>query len=379
DLAALRAHATAIRAALPAPVELHYAAKANPAAPLLRELSVVVDGFEVASGGELDHVRSAVPSAALAFGGPAKTDTELVAALRAGVHRIHVESVHELRRIGLLAARTGTRAHVLLRVNLPVTTGSVVLGMGGGQFGIAPADVPECLDVIRARETLICHGIHAHLASGLAAADQVEVARATVDWACRNGFTEINVGGGMAVDYTAPEARYDWATLGAGLRDILAAAGDVRLRVEPGRAVSAYCGWYVASVVDVKRAGGEAFAAIAGGTHHLRTPAAKGHDQPFDVLAVPTWDLPWARPAAVAEPVTVVGQLCTPKDVLARRVPVDRLRAGDRVAFGMAGAYAWNISHQDFLMHPRPTFHYLSKRRVACRSEPARHAADSTQ
>jgi diaminopimelate decarboxylase len=36
-----------------------------------------------------------------------------------------------------------------------------------------------------------------------------------------------------------------------------------------------------------------------------------------------------------------------------------RLRVGDMVAFGMAGAYAWNISHHDFLMHPKPDFHYL--------------------
>ena len=359
DLAALRTHASAIRAALPDAVECYYAVKANPDAPLLRELSGVVDGFEVASGGELDHVRTAVPAARLAFGGPAKTDAELTAALCAGVHRIHVESGHELRRIGRLAARTGTRAHLLLRVNLPVHTGAAALAMGGGQFGIDPADVPECLDVVGADDNLTCHGIHVHPASGLAAADQLSVARAVVEWACRNGFGEIDIGGGMAVDYLAPENRYDWAALGAGLRDILATAGDVRLRIEPGRAVTAYCGWYVASVVDVKHSGGQAFAAIAGGTHHLRTPAAKGHDQPFDVLAVPGWDLPWARPAAVAEPVTVVGQLCTPKDVLARRVPVAALRAGDRIAFGMAGAYGWHISHRDFLLHPRPTFHYL--------------------
>lgn len=25
----------------------------------------------------------------------------------------------------------------------------------------------------------------------------------------------------------------------------------------------------------------------------------------------------------------------------------------------MAGAYAWNISHHDFLMHPKPGFHYV--------------------
>jgi diaminopimelate decarboxylase len=45
--------------------------------------------------------------------------------------------------------------------------------------------------------------------------------------------------------------------------------------------------------------------------------------------------------------------------VLARDQPVARLRAGDVVAFSMAGAYGWNISHHDFLMHPRPGFHFL--------------------
>jgi hypothetical protein len=43
----------------------------------------------------------------------------------------------------------------------------------------------------------------------------------------------------------------------------------------------------------------------------------------------------------------------------ARRAPVGELRAGDRVVFALAGAYAWNISHHEFLMHPRPGFHFL--------------------
>jgi diaminopimelate decarboxylase len=45
--------------------------------------------------------------------------------------------------------------------------------------------------------------------------------------------------------------------------------------------------------------------------------------------------------------------------VFARQVPVAELRAGDRVVFAMAGAYAWNISHHEFLMHPQPNFHFL--------------------
>jgi diaminopimelate decarboxylase len=98
---------------------------------------------------------------------------------------------------------------------------------------------------------------------------------------------------------------------------------------------------------------------LRGGTHHLRTPVAKGHDQPFSVLPVDAWPHPWPRPAVRDTPVTLVGQLCTPKDVFARQVPVAELRAGDRVVFAMAGAYAWNISHHEFLMHPQPNFHFL--------------------
>lgn len=357
DLAGLRTHVAGIRAALPAGVELWYAAKANPAEPVLRALADTVEGIEVASGGELAHVRSTLPSIPIAFGGPAKTDAELDAAV--GLHRVHVESQHELRRLGVAAARHRAPVHVLLRLNPPLAVGASALAMGGGQFGIDPADLPCCLDVIRRDPWLRLSGIHTHLASGLTAADQAALAHRIVDWVRTLPIpvAEVNIGGGMGVDYRNPAERFDWPAFGAALRDV--ATPDVRtLRIEPGRAVTAYCGWYVATVADVKRSRGKAFALVHGGTHHLRTPVAKGHDQPFDVLPVDCWDWPWPRPSVSGEPITIAGQLCTPKDVLARDVFVTRLRAGDRVAFGLAGAYAWNISHQDFLMHPRPAFHY---------------------
>ncbi|MFD9127175.1 type III PLP-dependent enzyme, partial [Kitasatospora sp. NPDC059571] len=68
---------------------------------------------------------------------------------------------------------------------------------------------------------------------------------------------------------------------------------------------------------------------------------------------------PGPPPPAPPATVTLAGQLCTPKDVLAAHVPAAGLRAGDRVVLAMAGAYAWNISHHGFLMHPQPEFHVL--------------------
>jgi diaminopimelate decarboxylase len=207
--------------------------------------------------------------------------------------------------------------------------------------------------------------VHAHLASGLQATEHLAlsagVLRWATAWADRHGqeLTEVTLGGGMAVDYADPAHRFDWAHFGTGLAALAEQYPSIRLRIEPGRALTAYAGWYAAEVLDVRRSYGQWFAVLAGGTHHLRTPAARGHDQPFTVIPTSGWPHPWARPEASAVPITLVGALCTPRDLLARDQPVQQLRAGDVVAFAMAGAYGWNISHHEFLMHPPPSFHYL--------------------
>jgi diaminopimelate decarboxylase len=366
DAGHLAGHLGRIRAALapagPALGLLH-AVKANPDAGLLAVIAGHVDGLEVASGGELAHVRSLLPDVKLAFGGPGKTDAELAAALAAGVDRFHVESRRELHRLDRLARERGVVAPVLLRCNLPLegaegATGAALM-MGGtpSPFGMDPEAADAAAADLQQLDAIRFVGIHAHLASGLGPAQCAAMAENILQWA--HGFArrhglpleEVNVGGGMAVDYACPRETFDWADYGRRMAAVVARHSPVRVRIEPGRAVSAYSGWYATKVLDLKRSHGSWFAVCAGGTHHLRTPAAKGHSQP---LAVVPLGAGRGEPEAVGVPVTFVGQLCTPKDVLAREVPVESLAVGDLVVFAMAGAYAYNISHRDFLMHPEP-------------------------
>lgn len=355
DLAGLRAHVSAVRAALPPAVDLHYAAKANPEAPVLRALEPFVDGFEVASGAELAHVRAACPSAPVAFGGPAKTVAELRAALDARV-LVHVESVAELRSLARLADERGQDVDVLLRVNPPIPVAGAALVMGGqpSPFGLDPGQADLALAELTSSPRVRFRGLHVHLASGLDAPARIGLAVGVLGWAdaflARHRLEAelVNLGGGMAVSYDDPRTRFDWKRFGDGLAEL---APPYRLRVEPGRSLTAYAGWYAVRVLDVRPSHGEWFATVEGGTHHLRTPAARGHSQPFTVIACGPGE-PRAR-------LTVAGALCTPKDVLARQVCVESIAPGDVLAFGMAGAYGWNISHHDFLMHPAPAFHYL--------------------
>jgi diaminopimelate decarboxylase len=358
DLGALAEHGAMIRAALAVPgaPEFFYAAKANPDSPILRTLAPFVDGVEVASGGELEHVRAVLPDARLAFGGPGKTDGELELAMELGVERIHVESPYELTRLAAIVADTRRGADVLLRINLAGDRAGVALAMSG-PFGMDPDTIEACRSILDTNPRLRLRGIHAHLASGLDASAMVAQAEEILGWArpwltkARCADPEINLGGGMAVDYADPARRFDWAAYARRVA-ALAAPGE-RLRIEPGRAVSVYCGWYVTDVLDVKRAHGNWYAVLRGGTMHIRTPVTKQHDQPCTIITRNS-----DGPSVRGERVTLVGQLCTPKDVFARQVPIEAIGVGDLVAFSMAGAYAWNISHHDFLMHPKPTFAY---------------------
>jgi len=370
DLDHLREHVSAVRDALPQELGLYYAAKANPEPHLLRVVAEAVNGFDVSSGGELEHVRACVPDLPLAFSGPGKSAAELCRALAANVDRVHAESLHELDLLDTLARQP---VDVLLRVNVTVPDGVLTgsaLCMGGSPspFGLDTAQADEAMQ--RAAAQRYSHvrirGVHAHLASGLDAGPQVDVAKRVLGWAQQlfarhsTPLREVNLGGGMKVDYADPAARFDWAAYGEGIHGVIQSNPGITLRIEPGRALTAFSGWYATDVLDVKHSHGRDFAVVRGGTHHLRTPATKGHDQPCEVLPVTEWPNPWARPQATQERVDLAGQLCTPKDILARGVRVpDGLRAGDRVVFAMAGAYAWNISHHAFLMHAHPSFHFI--------------------
>jgi diaminopimelate decarboxylase len=367
DLAGLRDHAAAAVAALPDRAELFYAVKANSEQPILDALTGIVAGFEVGSAGEIDRVRAAAPQTPIVFGGPGKTDAALAAAARAGVAAVHVESIHELRRAEHVAASLGVTLPVALRVNLAGPLPVATLAMAGRptQFGMDEADVPDALALARCCAHVEFVGFHFHCLSNHHDAPAHArlvlryLARAG-EWAAAAGLPPgiVNAGGGIGVDYAALDRPFDWTGFCAALADV----SDVRLRFECGRFLVAAWGSYVVEVLDVKTNHGHAFAVVRGGTHHFRLPASWGHSHPFTVIPVQEWAYPFPRPGVAGGPVTVAGELCSPKDVLARDVVVGELRAGDLLWFHHAGAYGWSISHHDFLHHPHPAHVFLGAR-----------------
>jgi diaminopimelate decarboxylase len=362
DLDTVLLQVEAVRAALTGRCELYYAVKANSHPAVLSTLVPHVDGFEVASLGEIDKAVAAGP-VRLALSGPAKTDTQIASALKAGVDLLNVESMHELRRAELVGARLGVRVPVALRVNRSRSALPGRLQMTGAatQFGIDEALIPQAIELCRTLPAVTLRGFHLHAASNnLDAWAHAGFVTDSVAWCTQQAARHrikldvIDVGGGIGIPYTGGD-RFDLASFSRGLGAALGRLPDgVRLIFELGRFLVAEAGWYAGEVVDLKRTHGRHFAVLRGGTHHFRLPAAWGYSHPFAVLPVGQWRYPFARPEVHAQCINVVGELCTPRDVLARQVWVNVLRVGDLVVFPLAGAYGWEISHHDFLSHPHP-------------------------
>ncbi|PMK03246.1 type III PLP-dependent enzyme [Vibrio sp. 10N.261.55.A7] len=369
DLSSLEQHIKHMRNALPRNVELFYAAKANPSAPILLTLAPYVDGFEAASGGELCHLHEQQLDKPLIFGGPGKLPSELEQAIQLDVDAIHVESLTELQRIGTLTQKFNRPASIFLRMNIDIgdiTLSKLAMGGKPTPFGLDEIDLNDALMFLRDFPLIELKGFHFHLMS-----HQLNVERHlklmkryfTVVKAWQKKFSlgelSINLGGGVGINYQDPQQHFPWIVFCEKLEQLIVEEqlGDWKFRFECGRYISAACGYYVMEVLDIKQNLGENFVISRGGTHHFRTPSAQDHDHPFEIVHS-------EQPSSISNPInhsaaTLVGQLCTPKDVLARNQNIEHIDIGDYLVFTLAGAYAWNISHQNFLMHEPPTFHYF--------------------
>ncbi len=186
DRERLRQRVDELRAALPAAVSLHYAMKANPMPALVGFMVPLVDGLDVASGGELRVALDAgMAPQEISFAGPGKSLGELEQAAAAGI-LVNVESEREVRLLEQISARQGRAARVAVRVNPDFELKSSAMKMGGGPkpFGIDAERVPEVLADI-GRRGLAFEGFHIFSGSQILRAEAIcEAQSRALSWLC---------------------------------------------------------------------------------------------------------------------------------------------------------------------------------------------------
>ncbi|RME35798.1 MAG: pyridoxal-dependent decarboxylase, exosortase A system-associated [Gammaproteobacteria bacterium] len=361
DSAVMTARVAALRAALPRGIHLHYAMKANPMPAVVNHLAALVDGLDVASAGELEvALASGTRPGDISFAGPGKRDSELEAAVMAGII-VNLESEGELERITAIGERLGRTPVVSVRVNPAFELKASGMKMGGGpkQFGVDEERVPEMLREIAARG-LDWRGLHIFSGSqNLRPEAIVEAQEQTFELALRLAADAqaplrwLNIGGGFGIPYFPGEAWLDLAPIGENLERLLPrvreALPEAEVVIELGRYLVGPAGLYVCRVIDRKVSRGEVFLVTDGGLHHHL--AASGN---FGQVIRKNYPVAIANrmDSTETEPVSIVGPLCTPLDLLASRMELPRAEIGDLVAIYQSGAYGLTASPRAFLSHP---------------------------
>ena len=360
DRGLISARVRHLRTHLPADLELHFSMKANPMPAVVQHLAGLVDGIDVASGGELKvALDTGMAPERISFAGPGKGDAELTQAVAAGAC-VHAESEREIRTLARIGNQLGIAPSLVLRINPDFELKGSGMRMGGGakQFGIDAEEAPRMMALAHELGLAVL-GFHIFSGSQSLKADAIIEAQAqTVELALRLAdharapLRMLNIGGGFGIPYFPGEAPLDIAPIGARLAETLprvkAALPGVQVSVEMGRYLVGEAGVYVARVVDRKVSRGQVFVVTDGGLHHHL--AASGN---FGQVIRKNYPVAIGnRVDGQKEAVSVVGPLCTPLDLLAERMELPQADVGDLVVVFQSGAYGKSASPAAFLSHP---------------------------
>ncbi|MEM6266215.1 MAG: pyridoxal-dependent decarboxylase, exosortase A system-associated [Pseudomonadota bacterium] len=350
----------ALREALPHRIGLNYAIKANPFPAVINHLAPLVDGFDIASAGELRLTQELeLNPARISFAGPGKRDDELEAAISVGV-TLNCESVGEAERTLAIGQRLGVAPCMAIRVNPAFELRGSGMKMGGGAkpFGVDADKVPALARLVIG-EGAQWRGLHIFTGSQALSADAIIEAQTNVlslaaDLSAQIGapLPKLNMGGGFGIPYFPGDSSLDLAAVGAALSEhvsnLPSTLAQTELCLELGRYIAGEAGVYLCRVVDRKESHGITYLVTDGGLHHQL--AASGN---FGTVVRRNYPVAIASrfDAEPSEEVNIVGCLCTPLDRLGDLVHVPRADVGDIVAVFCAGAYGASASPSAFLGH----------------------------
>ncbi|QMU73887.1 type III PLP-dependent enzyme [Streptacidiphilus sp. P02-A3a] len=360
-----RAAAGTLRGALPPDTRLYYSLKANPHPGLAAALPDLGLHAEISSQGELDTLRQAgTDPADSLYTGPAKTSDELLTAIRAGVRLFSVESPRDLARLTAAARLHGTTVDYLVRLNAQgnaAGSGLRMTGRGASQFGI-DAETVKAGDPLFTR-TDAARPVGVHLFPATNVPDQAALIR-EFDLSIRTaaavlrttGLTPrlVDIGGGFPAPFARPGPPPTWPALRQALERSLDAhlpgwrAGAPQIAFESGRRLAADCGTLLTTVLDVKDSRGTRYLVLDAGINVLGGMSGLGR-----VLSTGIQPRPTGHGTGTA-PATLVGPLCSPLDVLGRKVDIEAVEPGTVLEIPNVGAYGLSASLVGFLSRPMP-------------------------
>lgn len=325
-----------------------YAVKACSNLGVLGLLARLGSGFDIVSVGELERVlRAGGDPARVVFSGVGKSETEMRRALEVGVDCFNIESEPELERLNEIAGDCRRQARIAVRVNPdvdPNTHRYIATGLRESKFGVPIIAAAGLYAKARTLADVRVVGVACHIGSQLTElgpfVDALDRLLGLVEDLRGQGIQleDLDLGGGLGIRYrneNPPDPQLYVDTLLERLRRRGIRPGEMRIVIEPGRAVVGAAGVLLTRVQYLKPGTGKHFAVVDAAVNDLLRPAL--YDAWHDIVPVASGG---SGPPRIYD---VVGPVCESADFLARGREL-AIAPGDLLAIRSAGAYGASMS-----------------------------------
>ena len=344
DTKLLRQTLSAIRDNITPEMHVHYAVKAcaNP-----KVLSIIAQegfGADCVSGGEVQAaIDAGFPAEKIVYAGVGKSDREIILGLEHGIFAFNVESIPELEIINQLALQRGKVARVALRINPNVgahTHANITTGLAENKFGIDMQDMEDVIRRTQEMQGIQFIGLHFHIGSQILEMDdfvalchRINEIQERLEAAGFPTVSDINVGGGLGVDYQQPNEHPipDFKAYFQAYKQNLKLRQGQQLHFELGRAIVCQCGTLLTRVLYIKSNPIKNFCIVDAGMTDLIRPALYGSYHHIENLS--------AQSPTDYVTYDVVGPICESSDVFIKNYGMPRTQRGDIIAIRSAGAY----------------------------------------
>ncbi len=333
-----------------------YAVKANSNVHILKLIAEQGLGADVGSKGEMFlALKAGFSPATVSFSGVGKRDDEIEYALQQDILAFNVESEQELEVINTIARRVGTKARILLRLNLDIDAGTheyISTSKKQNKFGVASQCAVAVLKQAQQLSHIDIRGIHSHIGSQITNVEAFVAAANALGTLVEELRTEqipvhdLDFGGGFGIQYHGfiahpqvpfekPEA--NGLSAAAFIKTVLPILKETgcSISIQPGRSIVADAAVLLTKVLYRKETGERTFIVVDSGMNDLIRPSLyQAHHQ----------IVPAELKNAKFERVDVVGPCCESGDFFAQERALPRAERGDYLALMCAGAYGYVLS-----------------------------------
>lgn len=357
-----------------------YSIKTNPNPMLLKTVFSQGFGADAASLGEVIlGQKYGLPKNQIYYSAPGKSKKDISEAMDISV--IVADSISEILRIQELAQEKGIVAEIGIRLN-PDFTFYSSYGLPS-KFGIDAKTVFENASLLKGLSNIKIIGIHVHSRSQELDAEVLKkyyknmfALAKSVQEKLSISVQFINLGSGLGIPYSLRDKPLDTELLGKAVSELINVFKEnlphVDIFIETGRFAVGKSGVYATKVLDKKISYGKTFVILNNTLNGFIRPslarlienysqdANPAGSEPL-FTSVDAFDFIVLNDECEQETVTLVGNLCTAADIIAKDILMPKLEIDDVVVITNAGSYAASISPMQFSSLVPPAQLFLNK------------------